>query len=67
MTKINGQILGQFKSDKKNGKGSYYYDSGNTYVGSWVNDQKVGQGVFTWPNGDRYETICSHKIGYHFL
>ena len=52
---INEQLSGQFKDDKKNGKGTLYYADGTKYVGDWVDDQKAGQGVCTWTNGNRYE------------
>jgi hypothetical protein len=57
--KINEQLLGQYKDDKMNGKGTYYYANGNKYTGVWVNGKKEGQGVFIWTNGDRCEVRCS--------
>ena len=48
-------MWGQWKDNKKNGKGTYYFVNGDKYVGDWVEDNQTGQGVFTWPSGDRYE------------
>ncbi|KAL4445509.1 hypothetical protein ABPG74_004583 [Tetrahymena malaccensis] len=56
---LNGDIYqGQFKEDKKNGKGTYFYNESSDskkYEGEWVNDKMEGFGVFEWRNGDRYE------------
>ncbi len=55
---------GEWKGQKKHGKGTYYYVNGDKYIGDWVDDHETGQGVFTWPDGDRYEMRCS-KISCH--
>ncbi len=47
-----------------NGKGTYYYVSGNKYVGDMVNGDKIGQGIYYWANGDRYEKKYSHITCY---
>jgi hypothetical protein len=52
-------VRGQFKDDKKNGEGTYYFADGDKYVGDWVDDRRTGQSVYTWPSGDRYERCCS--------
>ncbi len=52
---INEQQMGQWKDDKMNGKGTYYWISGDKYTGDWVDGNRTGQGVFTWHNGNRYE------------
>ncbi len=59
MTTIDELLLGQYKRDKRNGKGTRYYKDGSQYVGDWVDDQKAGHGVFIWPDDDRYEIIVS--------
>jgi len=56
---MNEQTLGQFQDDKMNGKGTYYYATGNKYTGDMVNDKLEGQGVFIWTDGNRYEVGCS--------
>ncbi len=51
----NGKYEGEFENEKKHGKGTYYWTSGDTYTGDWFDDKMAGQGVFTRSNGDRYE------------
>ncbi len=55
MIEINEQLLGQYKDGKMNGKGTYYYASGNKYTGEMVNDNFEGEGVYIWTDGNRYE------------
>ena len=61
--------ISQCKGDCKNGNGTYKWESGNKYVGEWVNDEFEGQGVFTWSNGNKYdgEWIDGDKNGYGVL
>ncbi len=56
--------MGQFKDDKKNGKGTCYFADGDKYVGDWIDENRTGQGVFTWANGDRYEKEYS-QMSFH--
>ncbi|CAF1065956.1 unnamed protein product [Adineta ricciae] len=51
--------MGQFKDDRKNGQGAYYYANGNKYIGDWIDDSPPREGVFIWSSGDRYERCCS--------
>ncbi len=62
---INEQLLGQFKDDKRNGKGTFYYASGSKYTGDMVNGKFEGQGVYIWADGDRYEVRCSEITCHH--
>ncbi len=62
---INEQLLGQYKDDKMNGKGTYYYADGRKYTGDMVDDKKEGQGVFIWEAGNRYEVSCSEITCHH--
>jgi hypothetical protein len=55
MSTVNERHLGQYKSDKRSGKGTQYYADGSRYTGDWIDDQKMGEGIFSWPTGDRYE------------
>ena len=32
------------------GKGTFNYKDGSTYVGEWKDSEKHGHGVFTWPS-----------------
>ncbi|KAL4445510.1 hypothetical protein ABPG74_004584 [Tetrahymena malaccensis] len=56
---LNGDIYqGQFKEDKMNGKGTYFYNESSDckkYEGEYVNDKMEGFGVLEWRDGDRYE------------
>lgn len=45
---------GEWKDDKRHGKGTYTAANGNTYAGDWENDVRHGQGTFTWTNGNIY-------------
>jgi hypothetical protein len=56
---MNEQVLGQFKDDQVNGKGTFYYANGDKYTGDMVNCKKEGQGVYIWTSGNRYEVRCS--------
>ena len=67
MTKIHEQSAGQWKNDKKNGKGKFYFASGSKYSGDWVDDKKEGEGVYTWTGGGRYEMCCSQIPWQDFL
>ena len=42
------------QGDCKNGIGTYKFDSGNVYAGSWKNAKRDGQGTGTFANGDKY-------------
>ncbi len=64
---MDEQLWGQFNNDKKNGKGTLYFASGNKYIGGWVDNQRAGQGVFTWSIGNRYEITCSEMFCHHLL
>jgi len=52
---------GEFKNDKRHGKGKITYTEYNiTLEGIWINDEKVGKGIFTWPNGKQLEVNWSN-------
>ena len=46
---------GPLKNGKKEGKGIYYFKSGNRYEGDWKNYKFEGKGIYYSNNGDRYE------------
>ena len=50
-----GRYEGQFKDDKCNGQGVYYFSNGDKYEGPWVNNVRTGQGIYCFANGDTYE------------
>lgn len=53
---------GQWKANKMNGKGTYYFTNGDKYSGDWVDGKRNGEGVFTLVDGDRYDTVYSIMI-----
>ena len=57
---------GQFKDDKKHGKGILTSLNGRTYDGCWENDIPHGPGVATFPNGKTYTGEYKHgkPFGY---
>lgn len=59
--------LGQYKHDKWNGKGTYYYANGDKYTGYWVDDVKTGHGVFTWSDGSQYRRNYSDKMKHTLM
>ena len=46
---------GQFRDNKKQGKGIYIWANGDRYEGDFVDDEPSGRGKFTFPSGDQYE------------
>ena len=46
---------GEWKNDKREGFGTYYYDDGGCYEGSWENDKKEGWGKMRYADGTIYE------------
>jgi hypothetical protein len=65
MVIIDEYFLGQYRGDKKHGKGTYYFANGNQYTGDWVDDQRTGRGIFIWTNGNRYEMKHSQVFYPH--
>ena len=55
MTYDNGKYEGDFKDNKRGGKGVYYFADGDKYDGDWKDDKKDGKGVFYFADGDKYE------------
>ena len=44
-----------FKNDKREGKGIYYWNNGSRYEGDFKNDNREGLGIYYYNNGDKYE------------
>ena len=42
------------KGNCHKGHGTFEWESGDTYIGSWVNGLPDGNGKFIWANGDTY-------------
>lgn len=51
---------GEWKDDKKTGKGTFRWSNGMVYEGDWVENKRNGQGKFTWPNGQVFD---GHWVG----
>ena len=46
---------GEFRDNKKQGKGTYIWANGNRYEGDFVDDEPSGRGKFVFASGDQYE------------
>ncbi|MCY7387432.1 MAG: hypothetical protein LH481_05105 [Burkholderiales bacterium] len=46
---------GEFRENKKQGKGAYIWANGNRYEGDFVEDEPSGRGKFIFASGDQYE------------
>ena len=49
-----GKYVGEFKDDKKNGRGTNIYANGSKYVGEFKDNMRHGRGTETHPNGGKY-------------
>ncbi len=57
---IKEQLLGQWKENKKHGKGTYIWGpaskwAGDIYKGDYVDGNRTGQGIYNYANGNVYE------------
>jgi hypothetical protein len=48
---------GEWRGDKKHGKGTEHFPDGRVYVGNFKNDVCTGIGCLTFPNGDTYRGL----------
>jgi len=48
------KYVGEYKDDKRHGKGTSTYPNGDKYEGEHKDDKRHGKGTSTWANGDRY-------------
>ena len=46
---------GEFRDNKKQGRGTYIWSNGNRYEGDFVDDEPSGRGKFVFASGDQYE------------
>ena len=49
-----GKFIGTLINYKKEGKGKFSYNDGNTYEGEYKNDMREGRGIYRYKNGDKY-------------
>ena len=52
---VNGKYIGQVVNGLAEGKGIFYFNSGNRYEGDWRYGKQEGKGIFYWNDGNRYE------------
>ena len=53
---------GDWKDDKRNGKGIFYWNNGGKYIGDWKNNKREGKGIIHFTNGDRYEGDWKNSV-----
>jgi hypothetical protein len=44
---------GDWKSDLRDGYGTFYWCTGSWYIGEWSQDKREGFGTRVWPNGNK--------------
>lgn len=49
--RYNGEVNAK---GKRHGKGTFYWPSGQKYVGEWKDDEQSGQGTMSWADGNKY-------------
>ena len=49
--------VGDWKNDKREGHGEYYWKKGDKYDGDWKNDKREGRGKKIYKNYGEYH-IC---------
>jgi hypothetical protein len=47
-------LKGLTLNGERHGQGTYTFQDGKTYVGTWHHGLRHGQGALTFPNGDTY-------------
>ena len=58
---------GDFKNDKREGKGIFYMNNGDRYEGDFKNGLRDGKGIFYYNNGDREmgDYLNDKRFGKH--
>ena len=55
LTDADGRkYVGEWRDDKRHGRGTFTYISGDKYVGEYSDGERRGQGVWTGANGEKY-------------
>jgi len=67
--KLRREYTGDWNNDKKTGKGTMFYKSGDRYDGLWLDDKPHGEGRMIYSNGDVYEGMwfMGKRSGYGVL
>ena len=65
----DGKYIGYVKNKLAEGKGIYYYNSGEIYEGDWKNDKREGKGIYYFNNGDRMmgDYLNNRPVGKHVI
>ena len=65
---MNGDIFeGEWKNDKKNGKGIKYYINGDREMGDFENDKRVGNHVALYTNGRIISSIYTGQEDENYI
>lgn len=48
------KYIGELKTFQRHGEGTYFWKSGGTYTGKWVEGKREGYGIEKFPNGAKY-------------
>ena len=51
---IGDRYEGEWRNDKKEGKGIYYYNNGDRMMGDYYNDKPIGKHAVLTKNGEVY-------------
>lgn len=46
---------GDWKDNRRHGKGTIESQNGERYEGNWINGKREGEGKYYWPSGEKYE------------
>lgn len=57
---------GEWKDNRRDGKGQWTYPDGGKYIGQLLEDTRSYQGTYIWPNGSKYigEWWFNYRTGY---
>ena len=68
MSKSSGGTYdGQYKDDKKEGKGKYVWSNGDWYEVEWKSGLRHGQGVYVWKDkNEKYDIRHPSFLFYLF-
>ena len=50
------KYVGEFKNDKLNGEGVWYYIDGSRFIGNFIDGTCENKGLKIWPDGTNYIT-----------
>ncbi len=67
----SAEYVGEFRDDRKHGKGMYVWGGGSQwagerYVGRYVADKRHGWGTYFWPSGDRFDGEWKEDLRYGY-